>query len=67
MEEVEVIFHGGAGDETVGGLADGDPLPPALPKVYVKADILVKKRNYKNLAVSVTSGRRIDGKSRDDV
>jgi hypothetical protein len=35
--------------------------------VYVKADILVKKRNYKNLAVSVTSGRRINGKSRDDV
>jgi hypothetical protein len=30
MEEVEVIFHGGAGDETVGGLADGDPLSPSL-------------------------------------
>src|SRR4030042_1349673 len=31
MEEIEVIFHGGAGNEAVCSLANGDPLLPAPP------------------------------------
>ncbi|MBU2055032.1 MAG: hypothetical protein KKC25_08640 [Proteobacteria bacterium] len=34
--------------------------------MYVKADILVKKGNYKILAFSVASAMRIDGKSRNE-
>ena len=30
MEQIEVIFYGGTGYQTVGGFADGDTLLPAL-------------------------------------